>query len=171
MHNLRTETWKKHNYSIFTSFLSEELHVDSRHYMQFTAKRGKNLLGKNLSVYLFLPLSFQEDPRLKYPVHMRTKASLDPGDLGPLPVSMKTAILPTIPSTFNSLVWHVSLFVAWSWKPQSYHTRTIKLIKSAKQKKTTGLSLDNWTKTSETNDTTFVGFKDVFVDNTVSSSC
>uniref|UniRef100_A0A8C7QBS6 HECT-type E3 ubiquitin transferase n=1 Tax=Oncorhynchus mykiss TaxID=8022 RepID=A0A8C7QBS6_ONCMY len=27
----------------------------------------------------------QEDPRLKYPVHMRTKASLDPGDLGPLP--------------------------------------------------------------------------------------
>ncbi|XP_059397962.1 E3 ubiquitin-protein ligase NEDD4-like [Carassius carassius] len=25
-----------------------------------------------------------EDPRLKYPVHMRTKASLDPGDLGPL---------------------------------------------------------------------------------------
>uniref|UniRef100_A0AAY4DF66 HECT-type E3 ubiquitin transferase n=1 Tax=Denticeps clupeoides TaxID=299321 RepID=A0AAY4DF66_9TELE len=27
----------------------------------------------------------QEDPRLKYPVHMRTKATLDPGDLGPLP--------------------------------------------------------------------------------------
>ncbi|XP_051955661.1 E3 ubiquitin-protein ligase NEDD4-like isoform X12 [Xyrauchen texanus] len=26
-----------------------------------------------------------EDPRLKYPIHMRTKASLDPGDLGPLP--------------------------------------------------------------------------------------
>ncbi|XP_061071751.1 E3 ubiquitin-protein ligase NEDD4-like isoform X10 [Conger conger] len=26
-----------------------------------------------------------EDPRLKYPVHMRTKASLEPGDLGPLP--------------------------------------------------------------------------------------
>ncbi|XP_051536759.1 E3 ubiquitin-protein ligase NEDD4-like isoform X9 [Myxocyprinus asiaticus] len=26
-----------------------------------------------------------EDPRLKYPVYMRTKASLDPGDLGPLP--------------------------------------------------------------------------------------
>ncbi|KAJ8338972.1 hypothetical protein SKAU_G00357580 [Synaphobranchus kaupii] len=26
-----------------------------------------------------------EDPRLKYPVHMRAKASLDPGDLGPLP--------------------------------------------------------------------------------------
>ncbi|KAM6987025.1 E3 ubiquitin-protein ligase NEDD4-like [Aplochiton taeniatus] len=26
-----------------------------------------------------------EDPRLKYPVHMRAKNSLDPGDLGPLP--------------------------------------------------------------------------------------
>ncbi|XP_043922101.1 E3 ubiquitin-protein ligase NEDD4-like isoform X4 [Protopterus annectens] len=26
-----------------------------------------------------------EDPRLKYPVHLRTKASLDPSDLGPLP--------------------------------------------------------------------------------------
>ncbi|XP_049322014.1 E3 ubiquitin-protein ligase NEDD4-like isoform X2 [Astyanax mexicanus] len=26
-----------------------------------------------------------EDPRLKYPVHMRTKGPLDPGDLGPLP--------------------------------------------------------------------------------------
>ncbi|XP_058270736.1 E3 ubiquitin-protein ligase NEDD4-like isoform X3 [Hemibagrus wyckioides] len=26
-----------------------------------------------------------EDPRLKYPVHMRAKATLDPGDLGPLP--------------------------------------------------------------------------------------
>ncbi|XP_047661452.1 E3 ubiquitin-protein ligase NEDD4-like isoform X2 [Tachysurus fulvidraco] len=26
-----------------------------------------------------------EDPRLKYPVHMRVKGALDPGDLGPLP--------------------------------------------------------------------------------------
>uniref|UniRef100_A0A8C8EPR7 HECT-type E3 ubiquitin transferase n=1 Tax=Oncorhynchus tshawytscha TaxID=74940 RepID=A0A8C8EPR7_ONCTS len=32
-------------------------------------------------------LTTWEDPRLKYPVHMRTKASLEPGDLGPLPVS------------------------------------------------------------------------------------
>uniref|UniRef100_A0A8C9DUL4 E3 ubiquitin-protein ligase n=1 Tax=Prolemur simus TaxID=1328070 RepID=A0A8C9DUL4_PROSS len=28
-----------------------------------------------------------EDPRLKFPVHMRSKASLNPNDLGPLPVS------------------------------------------------------------------------------------
>jgi E3 ubiquitin-protein ligase NEDD4-like len=27
----------------------------------------------------------QEDPRLKFPVHMRSKASLNPNDLGPLP--------------------------------------------------------------------------------------
>lgn len=31
--------------------------------------------------------SEQEDPRLKIPVHMRRRASLDPSDLGPLPVS------------------------------------------------------------------------------------
>ncbi|XP_071197361.1 E3 ubiquitin-protein ligase NEDD4-like isoform X12 [Salvelinus alpinus] len=36
-------------------------------------------------------LTTWEDPRLKYPVHMRTKASLDPGDLGPLPT------LPNLP--------------------------------------------------------------------------
>uniref|UniRef100_A0A672SBI9 HECT-type E3 ubiquitin transferase n=1 Tax=Sinocyclocheilus grahami TaxID=75366 RepID=A0A672SBI9_SINGR len=37
-----------------------------------------------------------EDPRLKYPVHMRTKASLDPGDLGPLPVSINRVVLSNI---------------------------------------------------------------------------
>lgn len=30
----------------------------------------------------------KEDPRLKYPVHMRNKNSMEPGDLGPLPVSI-----------------------------------------------------------------------------------
>uniref|UniRef100_H3CPZ6 HECT-type E3 ubiquitin transferase n=1 Tax=Tetraodon nigroviridis TaxID=99883 RepID=H3CPZ6_TETNG len=29
--------------------------------------------------------NYQEDPRLKYPVHMRNKNSIEPGDLGPLP--------------------------------------------------------------------------------------
>lgn len=33
------------------------------------------------------PFFLQEDPRLKFPVHMRSKASLNPNDLGPLPVS------------------------------------------------------------------------------------
>lgn len=37
----------------------------------------------------------QEDPRLKYPVHMRNKNSMEPGDLGPLPVSTVT-IRPTL---------------------------------------------------------------------------
>lgn len=32
----------------------------------------------------------QEDPRLKYPVHMRNKNSMEPGELGPLPVSPAT---------------------------------------------------------------------------------
>ncbi|XP_078076332.1 E3 ubiquitin-protein ligase NEDD4-like isoform X10 [Mustelus asterias] len=31
------------------------------------------------------PQASMEDPRLKYPVHLRGKASLDPNDLGPLP--------------------------------------------------------------------------------------
>uniref|UniRef100_UPI00398F71DC E3 ubiquitin-protein ligase NEDD4-like isoform X6 n=1 Tax=Pristiophorus japonicus TaxID=55135 RepID=UPI00398F71DC len=31
------------------------------------------------------PNDMTEDPRLKYPVHLRAKASLDPNDLGPLP--------------------------------------------------------------------------------------
>lgn len=34
-----------------------------------------------------LTFFLQEDPRLKFPVHMRSKASLNPNDLGPLPVS------------------------------------------------------------------------------------
>lgn len=36
--------------------------------------------------YIFVFL-LQEDPRLKFPVHLRSKASLNPNDLGPLPVS------------------------------------------------------------------------------------
>uniref|UniRef100_A0A3B5A4S8 NEDD4 like E3 ubiquitin protein ligase n=1 Tax=Stegastes partitus TaxID=144197 RepID=A0A3B5A4S8_9TELE len=41
-----------------------------------------------------------EDPRLKYPVHMRNKNSMEPGDLGPLPVSTVT-IRPTGYLTFG----------------------------------------------------------------------
>ncbi|XP_051892691.1 E3 ubiquitin-protein ligase NEDD4-like isoform X12 [Pristis pectinata] len=33
-----------------------------------------------------------EDPRLKYPVHLRAKASLDPNDLGPLPAGWEERI-------------------------------------------------------------------------------
>lgn len=45
----------------------------------------------DVGTFICNPVPFfnnQEDPRLKYPVHMRNKNSMDPGDLGPLPVSM-----------------------------------------------------------------------------------
>ena len=44
----------------------------------------------SLSFPPFLDTDKQEDPRLKYPVHMRNKNSMEPGDLGPLPVSTDT---------------------------------------------------------------------------------
>lgn len=44
-------------------------------------------LSWNLSVKASF-FDYQEDPRLKYPVHMRNKNSMEPGDLGPLPVSI-----------------------------------------------------------------------------------
>lgn len=45
------------------------------------ARRESLLTSSAFHVFL------QEDPRLKFPVHMRSKASLNPNDLGPLPVS------------------------------------------------------------------------------------
>lgn len=42
----------------------------------------------SLTCWIYSCISvFQEDPRLKFPVHLRSKASLNPNDLGPLPVS------------------------------------------------------------------------------------
>lgn len=40
----------------------------------------------------------QEDPRLKFPVHLRTKASLNPNDLGPLPVSDNVYVFGYMPA-------------------------------------------------------------------------
>lgn len=56
----------------------------------------KTFWGKSKHASTSLFFFLQEDPRLKYPVHMRTKASLDPGDLGPLPVSAKRVPLSNI---------------------------------------------------------------------------
>ncbi|CAF97147.1 unnamed protein product [Tetraodon nigroviridis] len=42
-------------------------------------------LSWNFNVKAFSFFDYQEDPRLKYPVHMRNKNSIEPGDLGPLP--------------------------------------------------------------------------------------
>lgn len=88
------EIWEIHNCFNFPSVLVASLLFGWRHWMQFTDKA----LGKIWAcVSQPLSLSFQEDPRLKYPVHMRTKASLDPGDLGPLPVSIIGALEPYYP--------------------------------------------------------------------------
>lgn len=43
-------------------------------------KKTPNMVSSNVCY-------IQEDPRLKYPVYMRNKNSMEPGDLGPLPVS------------------------------------------------------------------------------------
>uniref|UniRef100_A0A4W4FUZ1 HECT-type E3 ubiquitin transferase n=1 Tax=Electrophorus electricus TaxID=8005 RepID=A0A4W4FUZ1_ELEEL len=46
---------------------------------------GPSSTGVRHHTALWVEVEQQEDPRLKYPVHMRTKVALDPGDLGPLP--------------------------------------------------------------------------------------
>ncbi|KAK2513525.1 Nedd4l, partial [Columba guinea] len=42
-------------------------------------------IDHNTKTTTWLHILLQEDPRLKFPVHLRTKASLNPNDLGPLP--------------------------------------------------------------------------------------
>lgn len=48
------------------------------------ASNRTQMVTLNTSAFKFF---LQEDPRLKFPVHMRSKAPLNPNDLGPLPVS------------------------------------------------------------------------------------
>lgn len=89
--------WRFERYTIVSIFLPYWLH-----HCFLAEDTERNLLIKPLGkiwacVSQPLSLSFQEDPRLKYPVHMRTKASLDPGDLGPLPVSIIGALEPYYP--------------------------------------------------------------------------
>lgn len=59
------------------------------------------------AMYFFL----QEDPRLKFPVHMRSKASLNPNDLGPLPVSMlqRHAVVWKCLLTFSAFLERLSV--------------------------------------------------------------
>lgn len=53
-----------------------------------TSRRGGQVPLTEITPNICLLTFFlQEDPRLKFPVHMRSKASLNPNDLGPLPVS------------------------------------------------------------------------------------
>uniref|UniRef100_A0A8C7QEK1 HECT-type E3 ubiquitin transferase n=1 Tax=Oncorhynchus mykiss TaxID=8022 RepID=A0A8C7QEK1_ONCMY len=82
-HNNRCTTWTK---PILQVLRAEAASTSSSannnsHLIEPQIRRARSLSSP--TVTLSSPL--EEDPRLKYPVHMRTKASLDPGDLGPLP--------------------------------------------------------------------------------------
>ena len=75
-------------------------------------------------------LVFQEDPRLKIPVQMRRRVSLDPADLGPLPVSLLCIVCPkdkslgrkqrrkygSVAPKRDVMIWLVySLIHGWMW--------------------------------------------------------
>lgn len=58
--------------------------------------------GLGISVWLKHPVCFlaeQEDPRLRIPVQQRRRGSLDPNDLGPLPVC--SLIILSLPSCLS----------------------------------------------------------------------
>lgn len=49
------------------------------------------VLKCNFLFAILFPVPSQDDPRLKVPVQMRRRVSLDPTDLGPLPVRRMTS--------------------------------------------------------------------------------
>lgn len=51
-------------------------------------KAKQNETNPQNSFNVLIVLFSKEDPRLKIPAHLRRKTSLDPVDLGPLPVSI-----------------------------------------------------------------------------------
>uniref|UniRef100_A0A8P4K559 HECT-type E3 ubiquitin transferase n=1 Tax=Dicentrarchus labrax TaxID=13489 RepID=A0A8P4K559_DICLA len=71
-HNNRTTTWTRP---------IVQLTEDGASTSAPQVRRPRSLSSP--TVTLSTPL--EEDPRLKYPVHMRNKNSMEPGDLGPLP--------------------------------------------------------------------------------------
>lgn len=52
------------------------------------AKLKQNKTNAQNNFNMLIVLFSKEDPRLKIPAHLRRKTSLDPVDLGPLPVSV-----------------------------------------------------------------------------------
>uniref|UniRef100_A0A3Q3MHY4 HECT-type E3 ubiquitin transferase n=1 Tax=Mastacembelus armatus TaxID=205130 RepID=A0A3Q3MHY4_9TELE len=85
-HNNRTTTWTRP--IVQTSFAlapastpSSSSNASNNHLHEPQVRRPRSLSSP--TVTLSTPL--EEDPRLKYPVHMRNKNSMEPGDLGPLP--------------------------------------------------------------------------------------
>uniref|UniRef100_A0AAX7VA91 HECT-type E3 ubiquitin transferase n=1 Tax=Astatotilapia calliptera TaxID=8154 RepID=A0AAX7VA91_ASTCA len=89
-HNNRTTTWTRPVVQLTedgasalapASTPSSSSNASNNHLHEPQVRRPRSLSSP--TVTLSTPL--EEDPRLKYPVHMRNKNSMEPGDLGPLP--------------------------------------------------------------------------------------
>ncbi|XP_027431288.1 E3 ubiquitin-protein ligase NEDD4-like isoform X7 [Zalophus californianus] len=80
-HNNRTTTWTRPIMQLAEDGASGSATNSNNHLIEPQIRRPRSLSSP--TVTLSAPL--EEDPRLKFPVHMRSKASLNPNDLGPLP--------------------------------------------------------------------------------------
>ncbi|XP_076991477.1 E3 ubiquitin-protein ligase NEDD4-like isoform X5 [Tamandua tetradactyla] len=80
-HNNRTTTWTRPIMQLAEDGASGSAANSNNHLIEPQIRRPRSLSSP--TVTLSAPL--EEDPRLKFPVHMRSKASLNPNDLGPLP--------------------------------------------------------------------------------------
>uniref|UniRef100_A0A8D1YFF1 HECT-type E3 ubiquitin transferase n=1 Tax=Sus scrofa TaxID=9823 RepID=A0A8D1YFF1_PIG len=80
-HNNRTTTWTRPIMKLAEDGASGSATNSNNHLIEPQIRRPRSLSSP--TVTLSAPL--EEDPRLKFPVHMRSKASLNPNDLGPLP--------------------------------------------------------------------------------------
>ncbi|XP_011924401.1 PREDICTED: E3 ubiquitin-protein ligase NEDD4-like isoform X8 [Cercocebus atys] len=80
-HNNRTTTWTRPIMQLAEDGASGSATNSNNHLIEPQIRRPRSLSSP--TVTLSAPL--EEDPRLKFPVHMRSKTSLNPNDLGPLP--------------------------------------------------------------------------------------
>ncbi|XP_015419899.1 PREDICTED: E3 ubiquitin-protein ligase NEDD4-like isoform X7 [Myotis davidii] len=80
-HNNRTTTWTRPIMQLAEDGASGSATNSNNHLIEPQIRRPRSLSSP--TVTLSAPL--EEDPRLKFPVHLRSKAPLNPNDLGPLP--------------------------------------------------------------------------------------
>ncbi|XP_036275337.1 E3 ubiquitin-protein ligase NEDD4-like isoform X11 [Pipistrellus kuhlii] len=80
-HNNRTTTWTRPIMQLAEDGAPGSATNSSNHLIEPQIRRPRSLSSP--TVTLSAPL--EEDPRLKFPVHLRSKAPLNPNDLGPLP--------------------------------------------------------------------------------------
>uniref|UniRef100_A0A6I8NN73 HECT-type E3 ubiquitin transferase n=1 Tax=Ornithorhynchus anatinus TaxID=9258 RepID=A0A6I8NN73_ORNAN len=80
-HNNRTTTWTRPIMQLAEDGATGSAANSNNHLSEPQIRRPRSLSSP--TVTLSAPL--EEDPRLKFPVHLRSKASLNPNDLGPLP--------------------------------------------------------------------------------------